>query len=137
VRGSELTNRNRATRKAYIRSHPVMISFMVSIALGGAAAVGYPRILHGSVIGEALPGGLAVVWGSLYALGGALTACGVLTLHARLEAAGLCLTASAMAVWAICVFDARGFPDGMLVASLFVGLCLGCWARAFLITRQA
>jgi hypothetical protein len=48
VRGSELTNRNRATRKAYIRSHPVMVSFMVSIAIGGTAAVFYPRILHGS-----------------------------------------------------------------------------------------
>jgi hypothetical protein len=83
-------------------------------------------VLRLSVVGEALPAAWRWCGASLvHALGGALTASGHAHAARPHGGRGLCLFASAMAIWAVCVFVVRGFPDGMLTASLFTGLCVG------------
>jgi hypothetical protein len=130
------TERTPEKRHMYVGTHPVILCVALSTFIGGLATLITGDVLRLSAVGEALPRGMEMIWGVWYLAGGALIVVGILTLRARLEASGLCLLASATAIWAVAVFVVRGFPDGMLTATLFTGLCVGCWARAFIIVGR-
>lgn len=120
-------------RKLYLLQHPVLVAMACSAVLGGTFSLMDNAALRESSVGLTLPIAFALVWATVYASGGALTLVGILLLDARVEAFGLCLAASAWATYSICIFSARGFGPGVLAASIFLGICAGSWARAYLI----
>lgn len=132
----DATDRTPVKRRAYVGTHPVILCIALSVAIGGLGTLITGDVLRLSSVGTALPRGIEMIWGTFYMVGGALTASGIMALRARMEAGGLCLFASATAIWAVCVFVERGFPDGMLTATLFSGMCIGAWTRAWLIVGK-
>lgn len=131
---NEMNVRNTDRHREYRIRHPVVVTMALAFSFGGFYALANPRVLELSSIGATLPGWLQIVWALVYTLGGMLTLVGVFTLDSRFEALGLCLSAGASLVWCVCVFHARGSSAGVLGASFFLGVAVGHWVRAYLIT---
>jgi drug/metabolite transporter (DMT)-like permease len=120
-------------RRAYRHSIPVLVSISAAAMLAGLAFLAFPGIVDGSALGSSLPFLLERGWALAYMLGGLLILIGIQRLDARFEVAGLLLLSGCYFAYGYAIFDQRGFAPGAVGAPVFIGLAVGCTARAFIL----
>lgn len=116
-------------RNAYLRTHTLAFMVGVAAALAGTAVLFLPSLGLGKSSLAQLPGSMEFAWAAFYALGGWLVVVGILRLSPRLEAAGMWLLGSTLAVNAVTIIWARGI-ETFVAVSVIAGAAIGCIIRA-------
>ncbi len=125
----------RARRAIYARTYPLVLSLAVFAAIGGFLFLFVPHIIEETALGEILPGRTEMAWCALYGMGGLLILLGYWLLNSKLEVAGLLLLAMCYLIYGYSVFELRGAAPGVVSASIFAGLCVGCTGRALALSK--
>lgn len=123
-------------RRRYLLEHPALLVIALCAALGGFAYLVVPEVLAQSSLGMVLPGSVERFWSITYGLGGGLVVYGMARMDARFEQLGLLLLAASYATYGYVIFQNRGVAAGVVAASVFLGLSLGCAARWYLLRYE-
>lgn len=125
-----------ARRAIYARTYPLVLALSSFALIGGLIFLFIPRIIEQTALGETLPGHSEIAWCAAYAAGGGLILLGYWMLNSKLEVAGLLVLAACYLIYGYSVFQLRGSAPGLVSASIFAGLCVGCTGRAVVLSRR-
>lgn len=122
-------------RRVYLREHPLAMWFSIGAILTGVPLAVAPFLAQGSAALTILPDWAVFTWACWYALGGILSLIGMVRLEGRLEAAGMSLLASALAVTVVSTIVVRG-AGAALAGAFLVTLAIGCISRSYLLATR-
>lgn len=120
-------------RRAYRVAYPLLMSLAISAACGGLLFLAFPETWSTSAIGDALPFALERVWAATFLAGGTLVLVSMHNLDARYQVAGLLAMACCYSTYFYALLAEREPSAVVIAAPVFLGLAIGCTARAFVL----
>lgn len=116
------------TQRAYIASHPLALSFAIGVFATGLISILFPHFFEETSVSLALPDWLRMAFRGTWTIGGALSTFGILRGRRHLEASGMILLASGLAVNYLSIISIR--PEAALSGIFIATLAVGCAFRA-------